>query len=307
MSIHKNKIIFGLIAAVVLIVAFFCGGSMSNISDGQQDEALQTESEALAEAAFSQQGENKQNSGETELTENEAENGSEFENETNASDLSDANQNKATDQRLMTAEEKMNVAEKLVGDASEYGDEAYSEQNGMDINPSTGKDQYNTEAVPEGRPVPVEPEASAVSDNALTCTLSVRCDTILNNMDRLDKEKVELVPKNGIIFPEQTVTFYEGESVFNLLLREMKKNKIHLEFQNVPLYNSAYVEGISNLYEFDCGELSGWRYSVNGWFPGYGCSRYRIEQGDRVEWIYTCDLGADIGAGKSFARTGEAR
>ena len=41
----------------------------------------------------------------------------------------------------------------------------------------------------------------------------------------------------------------------------MKKNKIHMEFENTPLYNSAYVEDIANLYEFDCGELSGWMYS----------------------------------------------
>lgn len=64
---------------------------------------------------------------------------------------------------------------------------------------------------------------------------------------------------------------------------------------NTPIYNSAYIEGIGNLYEFDCGELSGWMYKVNGWFPNYGCSRYRLKSGDRVEWVYTCDLGRDVG------------
>lgn len=33
------------------------------------------------------------------------------------------------------------------------------------------------------------------------------------------------------------------------------------------MYNSAYIEGINNLYEFDCGELSGWMYKVNGLVP----------------------------------------
>lgn len=86
---------------------------------------------------------------------------------------------------------------------------------------------------------------------------------------------------------------------FNLLVREMKQSKIHLEFENTPIYNSAYIEGIANLYEFDCGELSGWMYRVNGWFPNYGCSRYELQDGDKVEWLYTCDLGADIGGGDS--------
>ena len=99
----------------------------------------------------------------------------------------------------------------------------------------------------------------------------------------------------SIIYATQTVTFNEGESVFDVLLREMQKNKIHMEFVMTPIYNSNYVEGINNLYEFDCGELSGWMYRVNGWFPNYGCSRYVLEDGDVIEWIYTCDLGRDIG------------
>ena len=36
-------------------------------------------------------------------------------------------------------------------------------------------------------------------------------------------------------------------------------------------------------------------YRVNGVFPGYGCSLYLLEDGDMVEILYTCDLGADIG------------
>ncbi|MDR2296437.1 MAG: DUF4430 domain-containing protein, partial [Clostridiales Family XIII bacterium] len=71
---------------------------------------------------------------------------------------------------------------------------------------------------------------------------------------------------------------------------------IHMEFENTPIYNSAYIEGINNLYEFDAGELTGWMYKVNGWYPNYGCSRYRLAAGDVIEWHYTCDLGRDLGA-----------
>ncbi len=199
----------------------------------------------------------------------------------------------------MTPEEKIETAAALAGGSSsegvEAGDEDYSAQQGMDINPDTGKDQYLTDPVPEGKPVPVEPEDAVISDNALTCTLSVRCDTILDNISWLDPEKVELVPADGVIFPATQVTFYEGESVFNVLLREMKKVGIHMEYVNTPMYNSAYIEGINNLYEFDCGELSGWMYKVNDWFPNYGCSRYQLRDGDVVEWVYTCSLGVDVG------------
>lgn len=198
----------------------------------------------------------------------------------------------------MSAREKLAAAAARPGGSSagvEQGDAAYSAQQGMDIDPETGKDKYLTDPVPEGKPLPVEPQDAAVSDVAHTCTLSVSCASILDNLDWLDPEKTELVPEDGVVFPATQVTFYEGESVFNLLQREMKKAKIHLEFENTPIYNSAYIEGLNNLYEFDCGELSGWMYQVNGWFPNYGCSRYQLKEGDTVEWVYTCDLGRDVG------------
>ncbi len=44
-----------------------------------------------------------------------------------------------------------------------------------------------------------------------------------------------------------------------------------------------------NLYEFDAGELSGWLYSVNGWFPNYGSSRYQLKSGDTICWVYSID------------------
>lgn len=148
------------------------------------------------------------------------------------------------------------------------------------------------------KPKPVEPENATIDKTkTLKCTLSIRCDEILKNMDLLNKNKVSLVPKNGIIYQEKTIVFSKGESVFDVLLRETKKSRIHMEFESVPLYNSNYIEGINNLYEFDCGEGSGWMYKINGWFPNYGASRYQLKDGDKIEWHYTLDLGHDLGQG----------
>ena len=173
----------------------------------------------------------------------------------------------------------------------------YEEINGMLIDTGTGKDKYLTDPVPEGKPAPVEPENVEIGDTAYTCTLSISCATILDNPELCDPEKWELVPENGWILEPMTVTFYEGESVFNVLQRTCKQQKIHMEFSNTPVYNSAYIEGINNLYEFDVGNQSGWMYRVNGWFPNYGCSRYLLQDGDVIEWVYTCDLGNDVGGG----------
>ena len=150
-------------------------------------------------------------------------------------------------------------------------------------------------AEPEVRAPMDEQPQPAAQDVPLTCTISISCATILSNTDELDPEKLELVPEDGWILAPVTVEFTAGQSVFDVLLATVKAQAIHMEYQNTPMYETAYIEGIGNLYEFDCGALSGWMYRVNGWFPNYGCSRYAVQAGDVIEWMYTCDLGSDIG------------
>ena len=128
-----------------------------------------------------------------------------------------------------------------------------------------------------------------------TCTLSIECSTILNNMDSLKSSKKDFVPSDGWIMAPTEVEYTPGESVYDVLYRICKENKIQIDANYTPAYGAYYVKGINQLYEFDCGELSGWMFSVNGWFPNYGCSKYEVSDGDVIEWRYTCDLGRDVG------------
>lgn len=143
-------------------------------------------------------------------------------------------------------------------------------------------------AEPAPAPEPETPEER-------TCTISISCAALLARPELMDSDKLGLVPEDGWILPPTEVVFYEDESVFNLLQRSCRQNSIHMEYEETPVYESAYIEGIANLYEFDAGNLSGWMYSVNGWFPNYGCSRCQLQDGDTIQWVYTCDLGADVG------------
>lgn len=276
---HKDKVLMLGLALVLLAAVYWYGGSAPGMQGWTVEQPpAQPETASQEEILLSDEPE--------ETVQEEAEPQADLESRPGGTEGG------------MTAQEKEEAAADLVPETGdqEEGNEIWSSLQGMVIDPNTGKDAYLTSPVPEGRPVPVEPEEVTISDTAYTCTLTVRCDTILDNLGWLDPTKTELVPENGVIFPETTVTFYEGESVFHVLRREMKKAGIHMEFENTPIYNSAYIEGIGNLYEFDCGELSGWTYRVNGWFPNYGCSRYQLRPGDTVEWLYTCKLGVDVGA-----------
>lgn len=127
------------------------------------------------------------------------------------------------------------------------------------------------------------------------CTISISCSTILSNMSMLDSTKKSIVPSDGWILKTVTVDIQPGDTVYDILCRVTKSHGISLEYSYTAIYGSYYIEGIANLYEFDCGELSGWMYSVNGKFPNYGCSKYVVSDGDVIKWVYTCNLGADVG------------
>lgn len=135
-------------------------------------------------------------------------------------------------------------------------------------------------------------EAGSTGD--MTCMISISCENLIS-CEVLTDEKRELVPKDGWILAPVQCTFSKGESVFDVLYRIVRENKIHMEYEKTPAYNSVYIEGIGNLYEFDAGPQSGWMFSVNGEFPNYGCSSVTVQDGDVVEWAYTCDLGNDLG------------
>lgn len=127
------------------------------------------------------------------------------------------------------------------------------------------------------------------------CSISISCKTILDHMDELKESKREFVPEDGWILKKTEVPFYEDESVYDVLSRICQEKKIHMEASFSPVYNSSYIEGIGQLYEFDCGKLSGWTYKVNDISPSYGCSEWKVQDNDEIVWAYTCDLGKDVG------------
>lgn len=133
------------------------------------------------------------------------------------------------------------------------------------------------------------------SPDVKSCTVSIECKTILSNMETIKPEKKSLVPADGVILSPQKIALRDGDTVFDVLNRITKKNKIHMEFSATPGYNSKYIEGIGNIYEKDCGELSGWMFSVNGEFAQTGASNITVSDGDKISFFYTCDLGNDVG------------
>ncbi len=268
-SKYKTIIITVCVAAVVLIVAFFAGGNISSTDSGSKH--IETPSSSVINDR-------------TEPLASTANKGSQ--NNTNASQ-STSSSVLATQPASTIKSTSQPRTESVTRSSSK------TQESAKNTKPT---DRYHTEKVPDNKPKPVEPQNQETKDTTLYCSFYISCGSILNNSENIDSEILALVPANGIIYNNCKVKFSEGESVYDILQRICKENKIHLESKWTPIFNSAYIEGINNIYEIDCGEDSGWKYSVNDWFPNYGCSRYQLKNGDSVKFLYTCDGGADIGS-----------
>ncbi len=197
-----------------------------------------------------------------------------------------------------TQKEDTTTQDNITGDTTT--ENAVTEQI-VETEQTTATEEIATEQSTETEDVATEEttsEQTTTTEETLTCTITIVCDTILNNWDSLDPAKAAYVPSNGCILSAATIEFSEGETVFDVLNRACSTYGIQLEYSWTPMYDSYYIEGINNLYEFDCGAESGWMYKVDGWFPNYGCSSFELTGGENIVWCYTCvGLGADVGGG----------
>ncbi len=144
---------------------------------------------------------------------------------------------------------------------------------------------------------PAVPKAPAVSKPAVpaasqpqekSCTLAISCSDILKNSGRFNADQLSIVPKDGVIYAEKSIPIQDGDTVFDVLLRETKANHISMVHANSLAFQTEYVQSIDNIKEKDFGSTSGWMYVVNGKQPPVGCSSYKLKSGDKVQWIYQC-------------------
>ena len=105
-------------------------------------------------------------------------------------------------------------------------------------------------------------------------------------------EKVNLYIKGykGTILDKKGIIINNNESLLSLTTRILDEYNIEYENRN------GYITSIDNQRELDRGKDSGWMFSINGVYPNVGAGLVRLKDGDSVRWLYTENLGEDIGA-----------
>ena len=108
----------------------------------------------------------------------------------------------------------------------------------------------------------------------------------------------------GVIIKEARVPFKSRDTVASVTIRLIKALHMKASYTGTETSN-FYLDSIGNFTlngkkyatfgEFDAGAASGWMVKHNSWFINMGASEFSVSDGDTVEWLYTCRLGADIG------------
>lgn len=156
--------------------------------------------------------------------------------------------------------------------------------------PSTTKTQATTKASTETTTKKKKVTATKVKKkkktDAVTCTVTVECKSILDHMDDLKEGHEEFVPDDGYIIKNYTHKAKKGYTAYDALKNACKKNDIKLTAKSTSY--GIYISGINNLDEFDCGKQSGWMYSVNGIMPNTTCGNVSVDDGDSIVFTYVC-------------------
>lgn len=133
-------------------------------------------------------------------------------------------------------------------------------------------------------------DAEQIENNtANTYTLSITCINAVNYANSHNMSLPAAIPSDGVILKSVTDEFNAGDSVMKVLKSTLKANGISYQ-----ITLGGYVRSISGLAEFDCGQGSGWMYKVNGVLPNVSCKSYKLTNGDKIEFVFTCNLGNDV-------------
>ncbi|MEI3605537.1 DUF4430 domain-containing protein [Pseudogracilibacillus sp. SE30717A] len=210
---------------------------------------------------------------------------------------------KKSDQTKKHEEEKSTVEKE-----SNYNKETKITQKEKDSqrsnkpNDTKSNQEKNTKSKENSNQTKSSKSSNSNSDNSTSSKGTEKNQTTKSpeQKEKKQKETKSTVTQSIVISSDEvplsaTKTEINGEeTVLDVLIKITKEKGIQMDYRGGG--STAYIEGIANVYEFDRGQGSGWMYRINGVFPDRGAGAINVQDGDVIEWLYTTDLGKDLGA-----------
>ncbi len=196
---------------------------------------------------------------------------------------------KSTDADADTDTDTEALTEKT-GDKSN-GSSTSSEKSSAKKNNTTEKTSSSTSkksaaATTKGTTQKTSAVTTTTSSKYISCYVTVECTKILSNMNKLKAGHEDYVPPDGYIISSKKVSVKNGSSAYDAVKNACSQCNVTINATNSAY--GVYVAGFNNIDEKDCGNMSGWLYSVNGVMPSKSCGKYILSNGDSIVFSYTC-------------------
>lgn len=108
--------------------------------------------------------------------------------------------------------------------------------------------------------------------------------------DSIGKVEIYIKGYRGVILSKTEVEIKEGDTALDVTKRILDEKNIKYDIES-----SGYVKSIDGQAEYEKGAKSGWMFCVNNEFPEVGAESVELNDGDYIKWLYTTNLGQDIG------------
>ena len=130
-------------------------------------------------------------------------------------------------------------------------------------------------------------KANAPPKSEEVCYITIECKSILKHLGDLKPGHEKYVPSDGYLLRKYSCTYKSGDTAYDILKRSCAAQHIKITAENTVY--GVYIAGINNIDEKDCGDESGWLYSVNGKFPSITCGKQKVKPNDEILFTYTCE------------------
>lgn len=153
-------------------------------------------------------------------------------------------------------------------------------------NTTAEKTNKNTNNTTKSTTKAATKKQTTTTSSTVNCTVTVECKKILSNMDNLKAGHEDFVPQNGVFFSNCSVRVKNGSSAYDAVKLACSSNGISVNATSSSY--GIYIAGFNNIDEKDCGNQSGWTYTVNGKYISKSCGKYIVSNGDSIVFSYTC-------------------
>lgn len=149
---------------------------------------------------------------------------------------------------------------------------------------SDGSSAGSSESAPDGTPGANAPSSSPAGDGQIAAPSGGGANPAPSATDRSDLITVRVVvgasAAGGGVLADAALTFDKGATAYDALMGT------GLSVNARDSVYGVYVTAIGGYAEFVQGGESGWKYAVNGSYPGTSAGNYALSDGDVLRWVY---------------------